>query len=166
MVTTRQKEAAKKNIRKAQAAWQGMSRGEHAAAQPEGRARAKPGAKGEGEYYRIVVRPKEQFVTFRYHDVGRTGHIQRLAGQRASGSWADQAWLISKGDAHLESGRLVADSAAARKVLNVIGPAKKVKGDIFDGHPRKNVPEKEKPTPAQRRARITNIRKAQQARRS
>jgi len=166
MATKRQKEAAKKNIRKAQAAWQGMSRTKHAAAQPEGRARAKPGAKGEGDYYRIVVRPKEDFVTFRYHDVGRPGGIQRLAGKRAGGSWADQAWLISKEDAHVDDGRLVADSSAARKVLDVIGPAKKVKGDIFEGHPRRNVPEKEKPTPAQRRARMANIRKAQQARRA
>lgn len=166
MATKRQKEAAKKNIKKAQAAWHRMSRREHAAAQPEGRARAKPGAKGEGDYYRIVVRPKEDFVTFRYHDVGRPGHIERLAGKRASGSWADQAWLISKKDAHIENGRLVADSPAARKVLDVIGPAKKVKGDIFGGHPRRNIPEREKPTPAQRRARMANIRKAQQARRS
>lgn len=166
MATKRQKAAAKKNIRKAQAAWQGMSRREHAAAQPEGRARAKPGTKGEGAYYRIVVRPKGEFVTFRYHDVGRPGHIQRLAGQRASGSWADQAWLISKEDAHIDERRLVADSSAARKVLAIIGPAKKVKGDIFEGHPRRNVPEREKPTPAQRRARMANIRKAQQTRRT
>ena len=166
MVTTRQREAAKKNIKKAQAAWKGMSRREHAAAQPEGRARAKPGAKGEGDYYRIVVRPKAEFVTFRYHDVGKPGHILRLAGKRASGSWADQAWLISKEDAHVEKGRLVADRSAARKVLDVIGPAKKVKGDIFAGHPRRNIPEREKPTPAQRRARMANIRKAQRARRT
>ena len=37
-----------------------MSPTEHARAQPEGRARAKPGTKGEGKYYRIVVRPKER----------------------------------------------------------------------------------------------------------
>ncbi len=166
MATKRQKEAAKKNIKKAQAAWQGMSRREHAAAQPEGRVRAKPGTKGEGNYYRIVVRPKGEFVTFRYHEVGRPGHIQRLAGKRASGSWADQAWLISKEDAHIARGRLVADSPGARGVLDVIGPAKKVRGDIFEGHPRRKVPEKEKPTPAQRRARMANIRKAQKAQRT
>lgn len=84
-----------------------MSPTEHARAQPEGRARAKPGTKGEGKYYRIVVRPKEEFVTFRYHDVGRPGHIQRLAGKRSSGSWDDQAWLINKEDAHVKNGELV-----------------------------------------------------------
>jgi len=129
-------------------------------------ARAKPGSKGEGEYYRIVVRPKEGFVEFRYHDVGRPGHIQRLAGKRAGGSWADQAWLIGKTDAHIEGGQLVADSAAARKILDIVGPARSVEGDVFEGHPRRNVPEKENPTPAQRRARLANIRKAQQARRA
>ncbi|MCF6154365.1 MAG: hypothetical protein E3K36_03745 [Candidatus Brocadia sp.] len=165
MVVKKQKEAARKNIKKAQAAWQAMSPREHARAQPEGRARAKPGTKGKGKYYRIVVRPKEEFVTFRYHDVGQPGHTQRLAGKRSSGSWADQAWLISKEDAHIENGELVADTSETQGILDKIGPAKQVKGDIFQGHPRRNVPETEKPTPAQKRARAENIRKAQEARR-
>ncbi len=164
MATQKQKEAARKNIKKAQAKWKAMSPREHARAQPEGRARAKPGTKGEGDYYRIVVRPKGEFVTFRYHDVGQPGHIQRLAGKRSSGSWADEAWLISKEDAHIANGKLVADTSAAQKILDVIGPVKHVKGDIFQGHPRRNVPEREKPTPAQRRAQMENIRKAQQTR--
>ena len=163
MATKDQQEAARKNIRKAQARWKGMSRREHALAQPEGRARAKPGTRGGGDYYRVVVRPKEGFVTFRYHDVGRPGHIQRLAGKRSSGSWDDEAWLISKQDAHIEHGYLVGDTPDARKILDVIGPAKHIKEDIFQGHPRRNVPEREKPTPAQRRARMENIRKAQKA---
>ena len=135
-----------------------------AKAQAEGRGRKKPGTVGEGKYYRIVVRSKEKFVTFRYHDVGEPGGILRLAGKRSSGSWDDQAWLIGKQMAHREGDSLVADTPDAKKVLKVIGPAKHVKGDIFQGHPRENVPESEKPTPAQRRARSENIRKAQQAR--
>jgi hypothetical protein len=98
------------------------------------------------------VRPKRGFVTFRYHDVGRPGHVLRLAGQRESGSWDDVAWLISKKDAHVEAGRLVADTAGARRILETIGPARRVKGggggNIFKGHPRKDVPERRKPTPA------------------
>ncbi len=141
-----------------------MSPKEHARAQPEGRARAKPGTKGEGKYYRIVVRPKEEFVTFRYHDVERPGHIQRLAGKRSSESWDDQAWLISKEDAHVEDRELVADTPGAQEILDIIGPVKHVKADLFKGHPRKNVPEREKPTAAQKRARRENIRKAQEAR--
>jgi hypothetical protein len=105
MATQKQKEAAKRNIKKAQAKWRAMSPREHARSQPEGRARAKPGAVGQGDYYRIVVRPKEQFTIFRYHDVGQPGHIQRLAGKRSSGSWDDQAWLISKEDAHIVNGK-------------------------------------------------------------
>jgi hypothetical protein len=164
MATTKQKKAAKKNIKKAQAQWRAMSPRQHALAQPEGRARAKPGTKGTGEYYRIVVRPKEEFATFRYHDVGMPGRIQRLSGKRSGGSWDDQAWLISKKMAHLARGRLVADAPAAQKVLDKIGPAKHVKGDVFQGHPRRNVPESQKPTPAQRRAQLKNIRQAQKAR--
>ncbi|HLN90734.1 MAG TPA: hypothetical protein VK429_02605 [Patescibacteria group bacterium] len=164
MATEKQKEAAKNNIKKAQAEWKAMSSTEHARSQPKGRARKKPGTTEEGKYYRIVVRSKEDFVTFRYHDVGEPGGIQRLAGKRSSGSWDDQAWLISKEMAHMEGNTLVADTPDAKKILQVIGPAKHVKGDIFQGHPRKNVPEREKPTPTQRRARMENIRKAQQAR--
>jgi len=141
-----------------------MTPREHAIAQPKGRARAKPGTKGEDKYYRIVVRPKEEFVTFRYHDVGQPGGIQRLAGKRSSGSWDDQAWLISKKMAHIEGNTFVADTPEAQEILDVIGPVKHIKGDIFQGHPRRNVPEKEKPTPDQRRAQMENIRKAQEAR--
>lgn len=62
MATEKQKEAAKINIKKAQAAWKEMSSTEHARSQPEGRARRKPGTTGEGKYYRIVVRSKEEHL--------------------------------------------------------------------------------------------------------
>jgi hypothetical protein len=39
MVTRKQTQAAKRNIKKAQARWKSMSQREHAAAQPEGRGR-------------------------------------------------------------------------------------------------------------------------------
>jgi hypothetical protein len=41
-----------------------------------------------------------------------------------------------------------------------------LEGDILQGHPRRNIPEREKPTPAQRLAQTENIRKAQKARRN
>jgi hypothetical protein len=66
--------------------------------------------------------------------------------------------------AHLVGDTLVADTPDAQKVLGEIGQAKHMKGDIFQRHSRRNVPEREKPTPAQRRARMENIRKAQKAR--
>ncbi len=164
MATTKQRKAARANIKKAQQKWKGMSHRQHALAQPQGRTRAKPGAKGGGEFYRVEVRPKEEFVTYRYHDVGKQGHLERLAGKRSSGSWDDQAWLISKKDAHVSGGKLVGVSSDAKRLLKIIGPAKHLKGDIFHGHPRKNVPEREKPTTAQRRAYTRNIVKAQKAR--
>jgi len=126
MAMEKQKEAAKNNIKKAQVAWKAMSSTEHARSQPEGRARKKPGTTGEGKYYRIVVRSKEDFVAFRYHDVGGPGGIQRLAGKRFSGSWDDQAWLISKEMAHMEGNTLVADTPDAKNILQEFGPAKKV----------------------------------------
>jgi hypothetical protein len=165
MATQKQRAAARKNIRKAQAAWQSMSHREHARAQPEGRRRKKPGTGGGGEFYHVTVRPKEEFTTFRTQDVGGPGHVERRAGKRPSGSWATQAWLISKSDAHVEGGKLVADTAEARGVLEKLGSRPvHVKGDVFEAKDRPNVPEREKPTPAQQRARRTNIKKAQAAR--
>lgn len=165
MTTRKQREAAKKNIRAAQAAWKSMTRRQHSLAQPEGRARKKPGTGGGGNYYHIAVRPKGEFVTFRTHDVGEPGHIERVAGKRRSGSWDTLKWLISKEDAHVEGGKLIADTAEAEKVLATLGSAPvHVKADMFKAKPRPNVPERDKPTPAQKRARRENIKKAQAAR--
>lgn len=166
MATTKQREAAKKNIRKAQAAWRSMSSREHARAQPEGRKRKKPGIPGKGKYYHVAVRPKYEFVTFRTQDVGKPGHCQRVAGKRSSGSWDTLKWLISKDDAHVQSGELVADTPEVKKVLKALGSKPThVRGDMFQARPRPNVPEQAKPTPAQRRARRENTLKAQAARR-
>jgi hypothetical protein len=165
MATEKQREAARRNIRKAQAAWQSMSHTEHARAQPEGRERQEPGTGGAGDYYHVAVRPKEEFETFRTQDVGEPGHVQRVAGKRGSGSWDTQKWLISKQDAHIEAGRLVPDTADAREVLEELGSEPvHVEGDVFEARPRRDVPEHEKPTPAQQRARRTNIKKVQAAR--
>jgi len=166
MATTKQREAAEKNIRKAQDVWRSMSPRQHSLAQPEGRGRAKPGAKGTGDYYRIVVRPKEEFVTFRNQDVGDPGHIQRIAGKRSSGSWSTQAWLVSKEDAHIEKDILRPDSKDAKALLDHLGSQPEhIKADIFKAKDRPNVPESAKPTAAQKKARSENIKKAQARRR-
>jgi hypothetical protein len=165
MATAKQRQTARKNIKKAQAAWQGMSSRERSMAQPEGRGRAKPGTTGKGEYYHIEVRPKKEFITFRTQDVGERGGIQRVAGKRGSGSWDTQKWLISKDEAHVEGERLVPDTKEAREALRTLGSKPThVSGDRFKAAPRPNVPEKKKPTPAQKRARLANIKKAQAAR--
>jgi hypothetical protein len=126
--------------------------------------RAKPGSRSTGRYFHIAVRPAREFVRFRIQDVGRRGGVQRLAGQRKNGTWDTQKWLIEKTDAHVENGRFIPDSAAARKVLASLGSnAIHVSGDRFKAKPRRNIPEAEKPTPAMRRAQMKNIKKAQVA---
>lgn len=97
----------------------------------EGKERAKPGSKGEGKYYRIELRSKEEFVTFRYHDVGDPGHILRLAAKKKDGTWEDQAWLIQKDMAHENNGKLVGDHQEAKELLKEIGPVNHLKGDVF-----------------------------------
>ncbi|MEK7059830.1 MAG: hypothetical protein AAB971_03675 [Patescibacteria group bacterium] len=166
MATAKQIAAAKKNILKAQAKWKSMSRRQRALTQPEGRGRARPGTGGGGEYYRVEVRPRQQFTSFRTQDVGKRGGLERVAGHRASGSWATQAWLISKTMAHREGNALVADHQDVQELLDTLStqPAHQ-KGDVFKAHDRRNIPEREKPTPAQKRAQQANIKKAQAAKR-
>lgn len=134
-------------------------------ATPAGKTRrAKPGARGSGRFFHIQVRPKSEFVTFRVQDVGGRGGVERLAGQRANGSWDTQKWLIGKTEAHLDGDRLVADSVSAEKVLAQLGSAPHhLGGDRFIAKPRRKIPEAEKPTPAMRRAQLANIKKAQAA---
>jgi len=164
MATTKQIAAAKRNIVKAQTEWKRMTPRQRALAQPQGRGRAKPGTVGAGNYYRIVVRPRSEFISFRIHDVGRPGGLLRIAGRRSSGSWATQAWLVDKRMAHIKAGYLVADSPDAAGLLMSLRSAPvHEKGDIFTAKDRRNVPEKEKPTLAQQFARMENIKKAQAA---
>jgi hypothetical protein len=129
--------------------------------------RRSPGSGGQGEYYHVEVRPGEDFVTFRTQDVGDPGHIQRVAGKRETGSWATVKWLIDKNDAHLEGDTLVGDTSDAKDVLKKLGSkAVHKSGDRFEAKPRRNVPEKSKPTTAQKKARSQNIKKAHAARSS
>jgi hypothetical protein len=126
--------------------------------------RAKPGARGQGGYFHIQVRPRSDFVFFRNQDVGRRGGIERVAGRRKNGSWDTQKWLIGKSEAHCEGKKLAPDSAGARKVLEQLGSAPRhLGGDRFISKPRRNIAESAKPTPAMRRAQRTNIKKAQAA---
>lgn len=165
MATEKQRQAAKRNIKKAQTARRFMSRTGRARTQPEGRARQKPGNTGEGSYYHIEVRPNEDFTTFRTQDVGDPGHVQRVAGKRSSGSWSTTKWLISKEDAHVENGKLVGDTKDAQDLLKELGSTPShLTGDRFQAKDRRNVPERSKPTSAQTRARRQNIKKAQATR--
>jgi hypothetical protein len=92
------------------------------------------------------------------------GGVERVAGRRASGTWATAKWPIEKNHAHIDEGRLVPDSTEAKKLFKNLGSVPvHVDGDRFRAKPRRDIPEEEKPTPAMRRAQLANIRKAQAA---
>ena len=165
MATSRQRSSAKQNIKKAQKKWKGMTSRQRALAQPQGKSRKKPGTTGKGEFYRIEVRPKAQFSSFRTQDVGKKGGLERVAGHRPSGSWDTATWLVSKKDAHVIGKKLVITGAKAKSVLRSLsGAITHSKGDVFHAKPLKNVPERLKPTAKQKSAESKNIKKAQQAR--
>jgi hypothetical protein len=157
MATARKREAGKRNIRKPQRGGRGTS--SRVRAQPAGRGRAKPGARGGGRFYRVEVAPARRFIAFRYHDVGKKGGIERIAGQRADRTWDTAGWLISKDLAHVERGRLVPDAADARKVLSALGVTPHhVIGDRFQAEVRRGLARGTKLKPARRRAKQRNTR--------
>lgn len=165
MATERQRQAARKNIKKAQTKRERMSSRKNARSQPEGRSRQKPGTGGQGNYFHVEVREGDDFETFRTQDVGDPGHLQRVSGRRPSGSWATVKWLIGKEDAHVENDKLVGDTKDAKDLLKKLRTKPvHVRGDLFEAKPRRNVPERSKPTAAQQRARRQNIKRAQAAR--
>ena len=123
-------------------------------AQTKKRTRKAPGSSGRGEYYHVEVRPGEEFVTFQTQDVGRRGHIQRVAGKRSSGYWTTVKWLIGKEDAHIQDEKLVPDTKAAKDVIKQLGsqPVRLI-GDRFRARPKPNMSETIKPTATQGQAR-------------
>ena len=67
----------------------------------------------------------------------------------------------------MEGDTLIPDTEDARNLIEGLGSKPKhVKEDVFEAKDRLNIPESKKPTDAQQRARLENIKKAQQARRS
>src|SRR4026209_1738070 len=99
-------------------------------------ARRKPGSSGKGDYYHVEVRPGGDFVTFRTQDVGRRGHIQRVAGQRSSGYWATVQCLIDKDDAHVQGNKLIPDTKDAKDVIDQLGSSPtRMAGDRFRASP-------------------------------
>jgi hypothetical protein len=95
--------------------------------------RKKPGSTGEGDYYHLELISTRGFETFRTQDVGRRGHIQRVAGKKADGgSWQTVKWLIGKKDAHRRGNRLVPDSKGAKDVIEDLGAQPvHISGDRF-----------------------------------
>lgn len=165
MATTQERQAAQRDTTRTQARGRRLPSKQRAQSQMEGEERRRPGATGRGKYYHVEVRPKEKFDTFRTQDVGKKGGIQRVAGRRGGGVWADQKWLISKHMAHIENETLVPDNEDARQVLDRLGSRPHhLHGDRFEAKPRPDVPERAKPTVRQRRAHRQNIQKAQAAR--
>jgi len=151
MAITKQRQPEKQRNRKAQTRKQ---------------TRKAPGSTGRGGYYHVEVRPGEEFVTFQTQDVGRRGHIQRVAGRRSSGYWTTVKWLIGKEDAHIQDEQLVPDSKAAKDVIQQLGsqPVRLI-GDRFRARPSPNSSETIDLTPSQGRARRETIKKAQTNRR-
>ena len=112
----------------------------------KGKERETPGATGEGEFYHIEVRPKEEFVKFRTQDVGEKGGLERVGGQRENGSWDTVKWLVSKEMARVENGKLIAGHKDAKELFDDLGSEPKhIEGDRFEAKVRPNAAAKGTP---------------------
>ncbi len=150
-----------RSVGKAKSAARSTSARSRARRQPERRRRAKPGVRGSGRFFRVELRPSTEFVSFRYHDVGRKGGIERIAGLRPNGRWLTAGWLISKDMAHVNHGWLESDTRDARTVIARLGSRPRhVVGDRFVAKPRPT-----RRSSARRRPQARNSRKPQTARR-
>jgi len=128
--------------------------------------RRKSGSTGAGEYYHIEVLPRTDFVSFRTQEVGRRGHIQRVAGQRSSGYWSTVKWMIDKNEAHVQDNKLVADTPAAKEVIEQLGSEPvRMLGDLFKARPRPNFQGNVKSTPTRTKPRTEKVKTARTTRR-
>jgi hypothetical protein len=111
------------------------------------------GPDGAGEFYHVEVQPRAKFRAFRTQDVGKSGGIERVAGQLSTGSWDTQKWLIGKKLAQVVKQRLVATSNEAERVLRTLeSEPKRIAGDHFKARLRA----------AQKRSRRARAQKASQ----
>jgi hypothetical protein len=109
----------------------------------EGKTRKKPGSTGQGDYYHVEVAPKSGFVTFRTQDVGKRGHLQRVAGKKETGQWVTVKWLIGKEDAHVRGKKLIPDTKAAKNLIEELGVQPvQIIGDRFTA--KQSISEKKK----------------------
>ncbi len=127
--------------------------------------RAKPGSTGKGDYYHVEVLPKTGFITFRTQDVGKRGHIQRVAGKKSSGAWETVKWLIGKEDAHVRGDKLVPDTKGAKDLIKELGAQPvHVSGDRFKARSKAKAGGRTKSASAKAGASRTGKRKVQTAR--
>lgn len=97
------------------------------------------GTKGGGNFYRITIRPKSEFILFRNHDIGKAGHIERVAGKRKDGSWNTQCWLVDKKDAKIVNNCLVGKIDNVKKLFTKFeSPPKHVEGSTFSAKDKKD----------------------------
>ncbi len=92
-----------------------------------------------GKFYRIFVRPKEQFDSFRVRELDEKGHLECLLGKRSGSSrFHPVAWLVLKQDAHVaHNGRLIIDHPRTRSVLKQLEvPIIHYEGDFFSAKPK------------------------------
>jgi len=87
----------------------------------------------KGTYFRINVRPRNQFVEFNSEYVDKDNGIQQIVGKKPTGEWLTQSWIIDKSAAHVKSGALIADTKSVSKLLMVLdGSIKHIEGDVFE----------------------------------
>lgn len=86
----------------------------------------------EGTYYRIIMRPRSNFVSVRSETPTGLNKIQQINGKAPNGQWSTQSWLVRKDGARIENEVLIGDTKAIRSLLKALnGIVQRTKGDEF-----------------------------------
>jgi hypothetical protein len=72
-------------------------------------------------YFRIIIRPRKQFVAFRTLGAEAPSSVQRLTNHQPMSIRPNQTWLLSKEIAHVEKGRIIPDTSEAVELLAAFG---------------------------------------------
>lgn len=98
------------------------------------------GEKGTGNFYRVELLDADDFVTFRNHDVGGEGGLERVAAIKKNDDgqeeWHTQAWLIEKNMAKDENGWLQPTHPDAKSLFDSFATKPRhIKGDMYRSRP-------------------------------
>lgn len=74
----------------------------------------------EGEYFRIIVRPRKKFLTFKSEPISSDGMLQQIHGQLPDKRWSTYAWLVNKQGAKAQEKTLVATTTSVTHLFRAL----------------------------------------------
>lgn len=74
----------------------------------------------KGQYYRIVVRPRDSFTAFKSEPMSDDGMLQQIHGRLPNKKWTTHAWLVDQKGANKKGSTLVGTTASVTHLFRVL----------------------------------------------